>query len=350
MVSSTSRPTFHVEELGSFTNQSGTYYKLKLPKEIAEIGLEPSETIKLKHGKEETDDGMTRDADPPYLTGKYYPGKLHHLKGGYTVGGKKEGPTVTFPSYLTDKFLEHDGIQQLLVEINRGEKDPHLRIYKIVDYFETRYPELVEKGRTPKQGAPVAIAAAEFEQGFTDLTNSEPNTGQRVRIVPIKPVYKPLIQTVSNVTGSDDVVVTAERFHQFQENHEMEAKTVDRLEIRWLPDHKQYRPWFNDKASSADSELVYQEFLTDEACVTLPERGAFMISAYSSTGEGKTWLSNYSLDEETDLKRHSYTGYQITPDWRGMYFPRKQPDTCLEIYLPIPAQTTSEDRNITWWH
>ncbi|MCU4753437.1 hypothetical protein OB919_15845 [Halobacteria archaeon AArc-curdl1] len=142
--------SYHPEDVRRISRSSGDYYRVALPDKIEKAGFAIGDGTRI----DKIDDKA------PYL--RVLPGpiqKAESRKPGYfnyqKIFQRKSKTWLSIPKQWVDEFIANKGDEFLIVEVNELEIEPHLRIYKNIDYNQYRIPELASKDNTPVSGQPI---------------------------------------------------------------------------------------------------------------------------------------------------------------------------------------------------
>ncbi|GCF16237.1 hypothetical protein Harman_41720 [Haloarcula mannanilytica] len=169
--------TCHPEDI---QNRGTTYspdYRVYLPDTIKKLGLdEDSEAIVEKKYQDE-------QQRTPYLEGRKLDQEDRQTSGSDSVFKIfTDGSTrlrITLSANWRDEFLNYDGEDILIVEVNEIEET--FRIYRNDDY-DKRKQELEDRGTKPLLGKPLVLAGMLYEMknsGIRDILGVPDNKGSK---------------------------------------------------------------------------------------------------------------------------------------------------------------------------
>ncbi|WP_135536133.1 hypothetical protein [Halostella pelagica] len=165
--------TYHPEDVQDRSTKRYQHYRVYLPDTIEKLGLEDDEHVTLE---KRIENGV------PFILGEKHQGdpSLDCVYQIFTDGSSRY--RVTLPTEWIDDFIEYEGDDILIVEVNTI--DDEFRIYKnIDDDYSQRKAELDNNDRYPRLGksvlAPAAVASSDSEsksslrEGFGDDIDDE---------------------------------------------------------------------------------------------------------------------------------------------------------------------------------
>ncbi|RKD95633.1 hypothetical protein ATJ93_2494 [Halopiger aswanensis] len=330
---------YRVQDIDVKTNERETYYRVKLPSVFSALDLDPGDTIRLEwmeEGEQEYIRAVKTEEEGPPAEGYY---KVH--TDNY----------VEIPKRWNENFPEK--FYQAAVEANLS-GEPHFRIYDPLDYGLYRASELSDIGYRPQQAKKEeedekedAWELIESKDGVIDLASRTPFDGQKVRIVPVEPVFDPLIQEADGRWHGDNISVTSDDVVSVTEDHSIPPKNLDKLGVRWEQELSSSEDIEKLRTHSKNRKtaLVFKGLKIETKDVILPKKGGFGIWGAHSGRLGYSWLAytGGELQDETLPK-----GNPINSEWGGKYFDASESDeSCIKLYLPIPF-IKGGDPGI-WW-
>lgn len=329
---------YRIVEIKSSEKDGKPYYFIPLPEEVSELGIEIGDIVKL-------DDEF--DEEPRYIQCCKTERETIAPSEGYYVIWDYGGPHLTIPKRW-DQLLK-EPVSYAVVEINRLEDPPHLRIYDNEDFY-SRVDELINKegvGIGDPLLRKIVLDPSDQRDEAIDLASRPPFPGQRFRLVPVEPDFEPLIQAARDRENKKRVCINSDHVASVTQNHRIPAIHADEIAITWhtgVPTLEDIET-LQTQTTYDEAKVILRDHFTEETEVILPKHGTFKIWGLSSGWKGYNWVTY--LSEE--LVEHGVPyGNTVTPEWGANFFDSSESDdSCIALYLPIPfIQKGTPD---VWW-
>jgi len=157
--------TYHPESIEDKSTAHNNDIRVKLPETIKKLNLWKGDKIQIE--RVEVEDLfflICKSTERPLSEDDMY--KIYNVEN--------KPPRMTLKSGWVDEFLDYEGDESLVVEVNEIEEQ--FRVYKNEDYNEYRIDELKDQGITPITGKPVVLILASLAGAQEAVIPSQDNS------------------------------------------------------------------------------------------------------------------------------------------------------------------------------